>query len=104
MVTEIFPDPAPLGTVVEIDVEVDVLIAPRALLKRRSFLLGVLSKLVPVTVTGVPATPIVGVKLVIVGAPLEPVTVNGAVLDAEPEGAVTPIAPVVAPAGTIATS
>ena len=47
----------------------------------------------------------VGVKLVIVGRPLEDVdvTINGALLAADPGGAVTPIGAVVAPDGTVAT-
>jgi hypothetical protein len=61
-------------------------------------------KFVPVIVTGVPAAPIVGVKLVMVGALLEDVTVNGLPLVAEPDGVVTAIVPVVAPDGTVATS
>src|SRR5215471_14716764 len=58
------------------------------------------SKFVPVTVTAVPAVPIVGVKLVIVGAPESVATVKLLALVAEPAGAVTVIGPVVAPAGT----
>ena len=104
MVTEIRPEPAPLGTVVAIKVAVDELMAPQALLKRKSFLPGVVSKFVPVTVTGVPTVPIVGVKLVTVGMPLDELTVNDAALDAEPDGNVTPIGPVGAPDGTVATN
>ena len=52
-------------------------------------------KLVPVTVTDVPTTPLVGVKLVIAG-----VTVKFAALFAVPAGVVTAIRPVVAPVGT----
>ena len=58
---------------------------------------------VPLTVTAVPATPIVGVNPLIVGAPVSEVTVNTCALVAEPPGAVTPITPVVAPAGTAVT-
>lgn len=57
-------------------------------------------------VTAVPAVPIVGVKLVMVGAPCDPpeVTRKFVLLVAEPVSIVTPIGPVVAPAGTLATS
>jgi hypothetical protein len=58
------------------------------------------SKFVPLMVTVVPGAAIVGVKLVIVGAPLVAVTVKALLLVADPAGAVTPIVPVVAPAGT----
>jgi hypothetical protein len=50
-------------------------------------------------VTLVPATPIVGVNPVIVGAPGVPTT-NAVLLVAVPAGEVTLIGPVVAPAGT----
>ena len=50
-------------------------------------------------VTAVPVVPILGVKLVIVGA-LDVLTVNEALLAAEPEGEVTLMGPLVAPAGT----
>lgn len=69
-------------------------------LNRILFALGVVAKFVPVIVTAVPAVPIVGVKPVIVGAPVDSVTVNTCVLLAEPPGAVTAITPVVAPDGT----
>ena len=74
------------------------------MLNRRRLWLGVNSKFVPVIETAVPGVPIVGVKLVIVGAPLVAVTVNGALLEADPDGVVTPIEPVLAPAGTVTTS
>jgi len=60
------------------------------------------SKFVPVTVTAVPATPLAGLKLVIVGTPLPVVTVKLAALVAVPLGLVTEIAPLVAPVGTVA--
>jgi len=62
------------------------------------------SKFVPVIVTAVPDTPIVGVKLVIVGSPLELVTIKEELLVAVPAGDVTEIFPVVAVAGTLVTS
>ena len=64
----------------------------------------VASKSVPVIEIAVPGRPIVGVKLVMVGLPLSAVTVNGALLVAEPAGDVTPIGPVVAPTGTTTTN
>jgi hypothetical protein len=58
---------------------------------------------VPVIVTDVPATPVVGLKLVIVGV-AETVTVKDDPLVADPLGLVTPIVPVVAPDGTVTVS
>ena len=57
-------------------------------------------KFVPLIVTLVPADPLVGVKLVIVGALA--VTVKLLALVAVPPGVVTLSVPVVAPAGTLA--
>ena len=56
-------------------------------------------KLVPVIVTEAPTAPLVGEKLVIVGPRI---TVNVAALVAVPAGVVTAMAPLVAPAGTLA--
>ena len=56
-------------------------------------------KLAPLIVTPVPTCPLVGVKLVIVGALS---TVKVATLVALPPGAVTLSGPVVAPLGTVA--
>jgi hypothetical protein len=56
-----------------------------------------------VIVTDVPATPVVGEKLVIVGT-FAAATVNDDALVVEPPGAVTPIVPVVADTGTVTTS
>src|SRR5262245_6543483 len=64
---------------------------------------GAVSKLVPVIVTDAPATPVVGEKLVMVGA-LAAATVNDVALAVEPPGAVTPIVPLVADTGTVTTS
>ena len=59
-------------------------------------------KSVPLIVTVVPAAPIVGVKLVIVGGILpEVATMKLLALIAEPLGEVTLIGPLVAPAGTV---
>jgi hypothetical protein len=49
----------------------------------------------------VPVTPLVGLKLVIVGTPLLEVTVKFVVLVAEPLGLVTEIGPFVAEVGTV---
>ena len=57
-------------------------------------------KFVPLIVTLVPVDPLVGVKLVIVGALA--LTVKLAALVAVPAGVVTLTGPVVAPAGTVA--
>jgi hypothetical protein len=59
------------------------------------------SKLVPLIVTAVPATPMVGVKLVIVGVPGLAATVKGVLLVADPLGVATLMVPVVAPGGTV---
>lgn len=61
------------------------------------------SKLVPDTVRAVPAVPIVGVKLVIVGT-VDCVTVNDVLLVAVPPDVVTEIAPEVDPEGTVVVS
>src|SRR6266852_624837 len=58
------------------------------------------SKFVPVTITGVPAVPLGGLKPVIVGASLA-VTTNCALLVADPDGDETVIKPVVAVLGTV---
>ena len=56
-------------------------------------------KFVPLMVTLLPTSPLVGVKLVMVGGFT---TVNEPVLVAVPPGVVTLSVPVVAPAGTVA--
>src|SRR5436190_339107 len=56
-------------------------------------------KLVPLMVTLVPTGPLAGVKLVIVGGLMT--SVNALALVAVPLGVVTPISPVVVPAGTV---
>jgi hypothetical protein len=97
------PDPVAAGVVVPNDVVVTDDTVPRvALTLTRSFG-AVVSKFVPVTLTAVPATPIDGVKLVIVGAATD-ATVNVVALVVDPPGAVTPIVPVVAPLGTVTTN
>src|SRR6267143_1568864 len=58
-------------------------------------------KFVPLIVTLAPTGPLVGVKLVSVGA-LATTTVNALALVAVPAGVVTLSGPVVAPAGTVA--
>jgi hypothetical protein len=60
-------------------------------------------KLVPEIVRLVPATPIVGVKDVMVGAGVA-ATANDDALESDPAGAVTEMSPVVAPLGTVTTS
>ena len=57
------------------------------------------AKFVPLIVTLLPKSPLVGVKLVMVGGFT---TVNAPVLVAVPPGVVTLSVPVVAPAGTVA--
>lgn len=62
----------------------------------------VVSKLVPLIVTAVVGVPIVGLKLLMVGA-LDVLTVKEVALEAEPPGDVTAITPVVADEGTLVT-
>src|SRR5438445_5978851 len=90
------PVVAPLGTVAEIEVE-EVAVKLALVPLNRTAEAPV--KFVPVIVTGVPTGPLVGVKLVIVGAGM---TVKLFVLVAVPPGVVTLSGPVVAPLGTVA--
>ncbi len=101
--TDIFPERAPIGTVVLMLVVVAVVTVASAGLKRTS-LLPVESKFVPVIVIGLPVVPTVGVIPVIVGALGEvPVTVKFVLLVADPAGGdVTAIGPL-PPTGTVAT-
>ncbi len=103
VITDICPDPVLPGTLVLRLAAVADVTGEAELLNLRLFLEGTVSKLVPLTVTDVPGVPIVGMKLVIVGAPVEAVTVKTLALVEDPPGAVTPSTPVVAPAGTAVT-
>src|SRR5215217_2447120 len=102
VVTEIRPDVPPVGTLAPMLMAVAVLTCAKVLLKTTRLFAAVASKLVPLMVTAVPAVPMFGVKLVIVGV-AEAVTVNGVLLVARPIGVLTVIEPVVAPAGTLVT-
>ena len=97
VVTPIGPVVAPAGTVA-------VICVPEFTVKTALVPLKVTAvapvKLEPVMITLVPTAPLPGVKLVIVGAAAE--TVKFVLLLAVPPGAVTPIGPVVALAGTVA--
>jgi hypothetical protein len=95
VVTLIFPVVVPVGTVVAIDVAVTV---PRVAAVPLNFTLVAPERFVPVMVTGVPTPPLVGVKLVIVGAAT---TVKLDELVTVPPGVVTLIFPVEAPVGTV---
>src|SRR5574342_597596 len=95
--------PSP-GTVAPRLVAVAELTTARPRLKVSRLFVGTGSKLLPVTVTDVPAWPTEGVKPVMAGAPELTVTVKGVALVADPAGAVTAMGPVVAPAGTVACS
>jgi hypothetical protein len=101
--TEISPDPAAPGTSAVRLVEVAAVTRPRVRLNITWSLATSGSKLVPVIVTALPTVPTAGEKPVIVGA-LDAPTVNGSLLVADPPGVVTLIGPVLAPAGTVATS
>src|SRR5438876_12377520 len=100
--TEIRPDATGDITVAAIEIIVaEVTASEVRLIFTLSFAL-LVSKFVPVIVSPLPGTPVVGVKLVIVGAPFPPlVTVKTLVLVAVPEGAITVMVPVVAPDGTV---
>ena len=74
--TEIRPEPVRPGTVVLRLVVVADVTAEALLLNLRLFLDGTVSKFVPSTVTAVPEVPTLGLKPVIVGAPVEVVTVK----------------------------
>src|SRR5262249_14156254 len=62
------------------------------------------TKFVPWIASGVPALPMAGAKLVIVGEPSFAFTVNADAENAKPRSVSTPIGPVVAELGTTATS
>jgi hypothetical protein len=100
-VTEIFPVVAPLGTATTSCVAVaDVGVAAAVPLNLTVLLAAVVLKFVPVIVTDVPSSPLVGVKLVTVGGE----TVNVLPLVAVSAPTVTEIVPVVAPLGTATTN
>jgi hypothetical protein len=101
--TEIGPELVCPGTVVLMLVAVAAATGDTVLLNLRLFLEGIVSKFVPVTVTAVDGVPILGLKPVIEGAPVDEVTVKTELLEAEPLDVVTPIDPVVAPDGTVVT-
>ena len=105
VLTLIRPEPAPLGARAVTVVVVAAVVPVTLRLKYGRLLLGeTASNFVPVIVMDVPATAEVGVKLVIVGAPIPAVTVNGPSLASDPFGLVTEIVPVAAPEGTETTS
>lgn len=98
-----FPEPPPVGTFTSrlVAEPVDGQVPVR--LRATRLLLRVESKFVPLTVTDVPSGPIDGLKLVMVGTAAADTTAKEAALDAEPFGLVTPMVPVVAEPGTVAT-
>jgi hypothetical protein len=98
----IFPDVPRVGTGTVKLVVVAEVAQLDMLLKVSLSRLGLPSKFAPVIFTTVPGTPTVGVNDVIVGRPASP-TVKTSVLAAEPVEFATPMGPVVAPAGTMAT-
>lgn len=101
VVTDIRPEPVRVGTLVTIAVAFAELAHDLLMLNVSWLLPAVVSKLVPVRVTVVPAEPMVGVNPLIVGGPTGVVTVKVALLVDEPVGAVTEIGPEVAPTGTL---
>src|SRR5687768_2829882 len=97
------PDPVPTGTVVVTVVGLASVAHDRTRLLKIALLFARLgSKFVPLMFTVLPGIPIVGLKLVIVGAS-DAATVKADPLVAEPAGDTTAIGPVVAPGGTVAT-
>jgi hypothetical protein len=96
------PDEVAAGTGVVIVVAVTALTAAGLVFNRSLSFARVRSKFVPVKLTLVAATPLPGVKLVMVGTPLLAVTVKFEELVAEPLGEVTEMGPEVAEAGTAA--
>jgi hypothetical protein len=98
--TEIVPVVAPTGTVTVSDVDVDPVTVARVPLKRTVLLAGVVLKLVPVMVTVAPTAPLVGEKLVMVGAGT---TSKLAALVTVTPLDVTEMRPSAAPAGTVTT-
>jgi hypothetical protein len=104
VVSLIFPEPTALGTVAVRLVGVAAgTVAKRKVLNWTLSLVGAGSKFVPVMVMDVPMGPMVGLRLVMVGAPLFADTTKLVLLVADPAGAVTLIGPVVAPVGTLVT-
>jgi hypothetical protein len=97
-VTEMVPLVAPAGTVVVSDVPLVATVGVGAAVPL-NLTADAPIRLVPVIVTVVPALPLLGVKLVIAG-----VTVKLVVLAAEPAAVVTPITPLVAVLGSVATT
>jgi len=93
------PEPVLGGTVPVSEVDDPLESCAYATLNRVRSFASTASKLVPVSVTVAPARPVVGVKLVMVGARLV-VTTKGEGPEADPAGVVTPTVPVVAPVGT----
>jgi hypothetical protein len=65
------PEAAAAGTVVEIDVRLADIVGARVAFNKTVLFAAVESKFVPVIVTAVDAAPIVGLKLVMVGGPVD---------------------------------
>jgi hypothetical protein len=102
---EICPEPALFGTVmVKFVCEAALGTEAGVTFMISLSLAGVESKFAPVIAIAVPGAAICGVNESMRGAPEELVTVNGLALVTDAEGAVTVIAPVVAPVGTVTTS
>jgi len=102
--TDKCPDVPPEGTATAMLVPVVELgIDGVILLKLTRSFAGVASKFVPLMVTAVVATPILGVNELIVGTVPPVLTVKVALLVAEPVGLVTASDPLVAPLGTLHT-
>ena len=95
VVTVIGPVVAPEGTVVTMRPDVSLVTVAVVPLN----ITVALDRFVPLIATVVPTAPLVGLKLVIVGAGT---IVNEEVLVAVPADVVTVMVPVVAPAGTVA--
>ena len=102
---EICPEPAFFGTVMVKLVDCAKLGTAAGVTFTISLsLAGVESKFAPIIVIAVPGAAICGVNESMRGAPDELETVNGLALVTDAAGAVTVIAPVVAPSGTVTIS
>jgi hypothetical protein len=102
--TETCPEAVLTGTVVVNEVIVAVFTIFRVRLKAAEFPAGDESKLFPLTVTLVPAMPMVGVNPLTEGRPVPDVTVKTPVLVTVLIPTVTVMVPLVAPDGTVVTN
>jgi hypothetical protein len=102
VLTEIRPDcPDPVGTFRAIFESIAVFANAKVLLSFMMFDAAVMPKLLPEIFSVLPGSAIEGLKPIMTGVPGAETMVKGMPLFADPEGVVTVISPVVAPAGTV---